>query len=97
MTKGEKTRILKRLDKVLRECEALRQEVLNEEPEVQEGHTGMMYGGYPRYEGFGLSLSGPAWSRLSGIPRNTLWKNLRKGLTIEEIYAKRGLPAPPTE
>lgn len=57
-------------------------------------HKGTRHANSPRYDGFGMSLSGPEWSKLSGIPRNSLWRYLKKGMTIEEIYKARGLHEP---
>jgi transcriptional regulator of acetoin/glycerol metabolism len=96
--------VIQRLDAVLRECDELKiackqlkRELTGEKDTTPKNGQGVMKKWSPRYEGFGLLLSGPAWSALSGIPRNTLWRRLKKGMTIEEIYAERGLPAPPTE
>ena len=37
------------------------------------------------YDGFGEKHTNAQWAKLLGLPRNTLWKYLQKGLTIEEV------------
>lgn len=44
-----------------------------------------------KYEGFGESHSCPEWSLLLNIPRNSLWRYLKKGQTIEEIAQARSI------
>lgn len=108
MTKAEMDKILRRLDCIQRECEDIKRELLSAEKKAPACNVvNTMNSRRIKYTGFGLSLSGPAWSQLSGIPRYTLWEKLSRGMTIEEIYAehgvpvpagaKRGLSAPPTE
>ena len=43
------------------------------------------------YPGFGEKHTNAEWAKLLGLPRNTLWRYLQRGLTIEEIAQKRGL------
>lgn len=44
-----------------------------------------------RYEGFGEAHSCPRWAQLLGLPRNTLWRYLQRGLTIEQVVELRGI------
>jgi len=48
-----------------------------------------------KFEGFGQAHSVPKWAELAGIPRNSMWRYLTQyGLTVEEVYELRGIPAP---
>lgn len=42
-------------------------------------------------EGFGEKHSITQWSKRLGVPKTSLWKYLRKGLTIEEVCELRGI------
>ena len=44
-----------------------------------------------KYDGFGEQHSGAKWARLLNLPRNSLWRYLKKGLTIEEIAQVRNI------
>lgn len=41
------------------------------------------------FKGFGEEHTNAEWARRLGLPRNTLWKYLQKGMTIEEIAELR--------
>lgn len=43
------------------------------------------------YKGFGEEHTAGTWARLLNVPRNTLWLNLKTGVTIEEFCSKKGL------
>lgn len=43
------------------------------------------------YEGFGKRLTAAQWSRVLGVPKNTLGRHLNRGETIESIAEKRGI------
>lgn len=43
------------------------------------------------YEGFGREYTCAEWARRLGVPRSTLWRNLTRGMTVEEFAAKRKL------
>ena len=60
----------------------IRADLLKEEHEMVRGQ---------KYEGFGETHSCPEWSLLLNIPRNTLWRHLKKGETIEEIALSRNI------
>lgn len=44
-----------------------------------------------KYEGFGENLTLAGWARIFGLPRTTIWRYLKRGLTIEEIAYIRGV------
>lgn len=46
------------------------------------------------YPGFGEEHTNAEWARRLGVPRNTLWRNLEKGLTVEQIAERRGIKYP---
>lgn len=46
------------------------------------------------YKGFGEEHTNAQWARLLRLPRNTLWRYLTTGLTIEEIVIMRGIKYP---
>lgn len=70
----------KKLRKVLK--------VLREEPKDRTAaiHT--------KYQGFGEEHTNAEWARRLGMRRNTLWRNLQKGLTIEQVAEIRGIKYP---
>ena len=43
------------------------------------------------YEGFGKRLTCAEWARVLGVPRNTLWRHLTKGQTVEDFAKEKGL------
>lgn len=43
------------------------------------------------YEGFGKKLTCSQWASNLHIPKTTLWENLQKGKSIEDIAAERGI------
>lgn len=47
-----------------------------------------------KYPGFGEEHTGAEWARLLNLPRNSLWRYLKKGLTIEEVAEIRGITYP---
>lgn len=50
-----------------------------------------------KYAGFGAELTYPKWAKLAGLNRSTVFRNLRQGRTIEEIFARRGCTPPTAE
>lgn len=54
-------------------------------------HTPAEGGGRQTYEGFGKRLTAAAWARVLQVPRNTLGRHLKRGETIEEFAASRGI------
>lgn len=46
-------------------------------------------GPWPEYEGFGETHTCGQWASISGIPRHTFKRYLKKGMTVEEIFEKR--------
>lgn len=48
----------------------------------------------PKYPGFGEEHNGAEWARRLNIPRNSLWRYLTHGLTIEEVAEIRGITYP---
>lgn len=44
-----------------------------------------------KHEGFGEQHSGAEWAKLLNLPRNSLWRYLKKGLTVEEIARIRNI------
>lgn len=44
-----------------------------------------------KYPGFGEEHTNAEWARRLGIPRNSLWRYLQRGLTIELIAKYRGI------
>lgn len=46
------------------------------------------------YEGFGEKHTNAQWAKMLGLPRNTLWKYLQRGLTIEEVARIRNTGNP---
>ena len=42
-------------------------------------------------KGFGRELSASGWAKLLGLGRTTVWRYIKKGLTIEEIADVRGI------
>lgn len=49
---------------------------------------------HKKFDGFGESHTAAEWSRLLGLPRNTLWRYLKGGLSIEEAAKLRGVSYP---
>lgn len=49
---------------------------------------------YRKLEGFGEAHTASEWGKLLGLPRNTLWRYLKGGLTIEEAAKLRGIAYP---
>lgn len=47
-----------------------------------------------KYPGFGEEHTNAEWAKLLELPRNTLWRYLQNGLTIEEIAELRGIKYP---
>lgn len=47
-----------------------------------------------KYPGFGEEHTNAEWAKLLGLPRNTLWRYLKDGLTIEKIVEMRGIKYP---
>ena len=43
------------------------------------------------YEGFGEKHTAAQWAKLLGLPRNSVWRYLTNGLTIEEVCRVRGI------
>lgn len=48
------------------------------------------------YEGFGENHTAAQWAKRLGLPRNSLWRYLKKGLTIEEVVRVRRINYPAT-
>lgn len=46
------------------------------------------------YPGFGEEHIAAQWAKLLELPRNTVWRYLQKGLTVEEISRIRGIKYP---
>lgn len=46
------------------------------------------------YEGFGEEHTAAQWAKLLSLPRNSLWRYLKKGLTIEEVARIRRINYP---
>lgn len=44
---------------------------------------------FKMYQGFGRKATAAEWAHMLGLPRNTVWRYLQKGLTPEEIAAYR--------
>lgn len=44
-----------------------------------------------KYEGFGEKHTAAEWARLFVTPRTSMWRYLKRGLTIEEIAQIRGI------
>ena len=60
-------------------------------------HRERMLARYRKHDGFGENLTRAEWAHKLcplGLPRNSLWRYLEKGLTIEEIVEIRGLKYP---
>lgn len=49
------------------------------------------------FEGFGEKHTRADWARLLGLPRNTLWRYLDRGLTVEEIAELRSIEYRPNK
>lgn len=47
------------------------------------------------FPGFGEEHTNAEWARLLELPRNTLWRYLQRGLTIEEVAELRGIKYEP--
>lgn len=47
-----------------------------------------------RLDGFGEAHTASEWARRLGLPRNTLWRYLKGGLTVEEAAQLRGIKYP---
>lgn len=43
------------------------------------------------YKGFGEAYSAGTWARLLNVPRNTLWRILKNGGSVEEFAKSRGI------
>ena len=43
---------------------------------------------WPKYEGFGRSLTCREWSQVLGVHRSTIIRHLKRGETIEQIAAE---------
>ena len=43
------------------------------------------------YKGFGEEHTNAQWAKLLRLPRNTVWRYLTAGLTVEEIVKIRGI------
>ena len=63
----------------------------NEELEKMAAHIEARH---RTYDGFGESHTGAQWAKLLGLPRNSLWRYLKKGLTIEEVARIRRVNYP---
>lgn len=46
------------------------------------------------YEGFGETHTNAEWARRLNVPRNTLWRRLQAGATVEEFAAARRITYP---
>lgn len=46
---------------------------------------------WSKYPGFGEEHTGAEWAKLLELPRNSLWRYLQRGLTIEQIAELRGI------
>ena len=44
-----------------------------------------------QYAGFGTLATCPEWAERLGIPRNSMWRYLKKGMTVEEVAEMRGV------
>ena len=47
-----------------------------------------------KHQGFGEEHTGAEWAKLLGLPRNTLWRYLQRGLTVEQTARLRGVKYP---
>ena len=47
-----------------------------------------------KYPGFGEEHTNAEWAKILDLPRNTLWRYLKDGLTIEKIVEMRGIKYP---
>lgn len=47
-----------------------------------------------KYPGFSEEHTNAEWAKLLEIPRNTLWRYLQNGLTVEQIAKLRGIKYP---
>lgn len=46
------------------------------------------------YDGFGEKHTNAQWAKLLDLPRNTLWRYLQRGITIEEVARIRSVTYP---
>lgn len=87
---GEIVPCAENINTMLRRIVALEKQLAEKEP---AGGT-RLENRHKLYEGFGELHPGGRWSDLLGIPRNTMWRYLKKGLTVEEIAKLRGVKYP---
>ena len=52
---------------------------------MTENQTARIEARHRLYEGFGEKHTNAQWAKLLGLPRNTLWRYLQRGITIEEV------------
>ena len=78
---------LKKLDKP--EPEKLKAEKVQPIVAVPTGANKLS--AYKTYEGFGRQHTAGQWAEILNLPRNTLWRYLKKGMSIEEVCQKRGI------
>ena len=64
-----------------------------EETRMSE-NTNRIEARWRKYLGFGEEHTNAEWAKLLGLPRNTLWRYLKDGLTIEKIVEMRGIKYP---
>ena len=46
------------------------------------------------FPGFGEEHTNAEWARRLGLPRNTVWRYLQRGFTVEQIAENRGIKYP---
>lgn len=66
----------------------------NTSQEENEQKAAIFVGQSQLYEGFGELHSASMWAQLLLVARNTLWRSLKRGVSIEEFARERGLEYP---
>lgn len=61
---------------------------------VDERDAAILSGKQPLYDGFGELHSAGAWAQLLLVDRSTLWRNLRRGVSVEDFAKARGITYP---
>ena len=57
----------------------------------ENGRDKYLVARHKTFEGFGERLTLAEWSRRLGLNRASIWRYLKRGLTIEDIAKLRGL------
>ena len=61
---------------------------------MSEEYKARLESRYRKLPGFGEEHTAAEWARLLHLPRNTLWRYLKNGLTIEDAARIRGIKYP---